>query len=176
MRGNLVNANFNKILALIQPPGRSCVRIIDGSALELSPLDPSEMMLIAPFSRIDTIDVDAEPPIPPQVIFGSEPEHTWCFYYQKASLARAKRDWLSVITLIEGALDKGFRPNDPIEWMPLLQAYVATGQIDKIEPYVSVMAKPLVGQETCQILISTVDQTHPGDDVMKNRIENYFCP
>jgi hypothetical protein len=29
-----------------------------------------------------------KPPIPPEAIFGTELSHDWCFYYQKASLAK----------------------------------------------------------------------------------------
>jgi len=177
MRGNLINTNFHKILALIQPQNVSCVHVIDDSALELSPQDPLKMMMIAPYSKIDSIIVDAEPVTPPQTIFGPEPKHTWCYYYQKAELARQRGDWLSVIALVEEALNKGYRPNDAVEWMPILQAYVATGQIDKTEPYITIMvANPLIRNETCQILRMTIFQTRPGDVEGKNFIDQNICP
>src|SRR5689334_22599919 len=54
---------------------------------------PSLTYSSLPLSNVDRIHRE---PIsneyPPRIIFGSEPEHTWCYYYQKAELARQYED------------------------------------------------------------------------------------
>jgi len=38
-------------------------------------------------------------PVMPEDIFGKEPPHTWCYYYEKAELARQAGDWEQVAKL-----------------------------------------------------------------------------
>lgn len=66
--------------------------------------------------------IDATYPDP--TIFGPEPPHEWCYYFQKASLARQFGEWETVSMLGDEALSLGFRPRDPYEWMPFLEGYI----------------------------------------------------
>jgi hypothetical protein len=66
---------------------------------------------------------------PPKSIFGSEPEHDWCYYYEKAELAYQNGDWGEVIRLMEEADDKGLAPSAMEEYLPLLEAYLETDNI-----------------------------------------------
>ncbi|MBE3038876.1 MAG: hypothetical protein IMZ62_08710, partial [Chloroflexi bacterium] len=113
---------------------------------------------------------------PPEDIFGPEPVHGWCYYYQKAALARQFDDWSTVIALGDEAIEKGFEPFDQIEWMPFLQAYVVTGQINQLEPYASIMTSPsLIRLQTCQILKQTASEERPDDLELMTFIESNFC-
>ncbi len=176
-RGNLIDVGFGSMLVMAQSSPNSCVRILDGLMPELSLDDENSIKLISPFSQIDRIMTNATPSIPPEAFFGPEPEHGWCFYYQKASLARQNGDWQTVITLGNEARTNGFSPYDRIEWIPFLQAYVAMQQIDKLEAYSGVMNEfPLIRFQTCQILKQTASETHPDDFELKMFIEEKFCP
>jgi hypothetical protein len=175
-RGNLVNVNFGTMLVLTQPDPNGCVRILDGSMPELSLADNNSIKLISSYSQIDRILTDGAQATPPEVIFGPEPAHDWCFYYEKASLARQKGDWETVIALGEEAQRNGFSPTDRIEWMPFLQAYVATRRMDALEPYPSIMVGiPLVRSQTCKILGQTANGSHPGDLELLAYINENFC-
>lgn len=170
-RGNYQNREFSNTLLMVQTTPSACVRIIDGNSPELSSVDSYRTMLVASQSRIENIIINANPASPPTEIFGTEPEHQWCYYYQKASIARQKEDWQKVIKLIEKALDEGYYPADSVEWFPLLQAYTITEQQEKLRPYAKIMqAEPLLASQACEIL-STAAQT----DAMKTYIENKFC-
>jgi hypothetical protein len=66
---------------------------------------------------------------PAREIFGSEPAHTWCYYYEKAALAQQQRDWAKIVQLGEEAIGKGYTPdvsqaNSPHEWIPFIEGYV----------------------------------------------------
>ncbi|MEX2162169.1 MAG: hypothetical protein WD751_09675 [Anaerolineales bacterium] len=64
---------------------------------------------------------------PPAHIFGAEPQHSWCYYYEKADLARWQGDWAQVLDLMAAAEQQGLRPNYGIEWLPLVEAQAFTG-------------------------------------------------
>jgi hypothetical protein len=63
----------------------------------------------------------------PTSILGPEPKHTWCYYFEKAELASQVEDWPRVIDLMQEAKDQGLAPMDMREFMPLLDAYLQTG-------------------------------------------------
>jgi hypothetical protein len=87
---------------------------------------------VPPFSTGDSdlMDLAHTPPailpetnIPvPRHIFGREPVHDWCYYYEKADLARDLQDWQTVTALQEEATAKGYQPYNGAELLPFIQA------------------------------------------------------
>jgi hypothetical protein len=82
---------------------------------------------LIPFSDLSRIIPDPAPVPPDTDIFGPEPEHTWCYYFQKADLARQTQDWNEVLDLYQQAKQSGFFPENGAEYLPLIEAYVQTG-------------------------------------------------
>lgn len=143
----------DQILILSNPAATSCVHAIDGHQPELSALEDPRLILIAHYSRLERILPDQEPAAPPEHIFGPEPAHSWCYFYQKASLARQKGDWQTVRSLGKEAFQGDFSPADPIEWMPFLQAYALDGDTARLKQIAPELQKiPFVRQQACQIL------------------------
>jgi hypothetical protein len=68
---------------------------------------------------------------PPASIFGAEPAHTWCYYFQKADLAYQYGDWAEIIRLMDDARAQGYAPAQMKEYLPLLNAYLQTGAIEE---------------------------------------------
>jgi len=60
---------------------------------------------------------------PPQRIFGPAPSATWCYYFQKAELARQFGAWDKVISLKKEADQAGFEPLNAYELLPFIEAY-----------------------------------------------------
>jgi hypothetical protein len=85
---------------------------------------------VAKYSNVDFIQPSDSPAIPPTSIFGSEPPHNWCYYYQKMDLARQKNDWQSVVKLVREAKSNNLKPVDVTEWMPAMEAYVQLNDMD----------------------------------------------
>jgi hypothetical protein len=107
--------------------------------------------LTAPYSNIDQIDVDATAHQPESVFFGNEPAHNWCYYYEKASLARQKGDWQEVARLGKEAAALKYQPADLTEWMPFLEAYANTGQTDLVKQTASSIQKdPAITFSLCR--------------------------
>ena len=79
-----------------------------------------------------------QPGYPPEEIFGPEPEHTWCYFFQKADLARQFGDWDQVVALGDDAREAGYDPkvsasNTTVEWMPFIEGYARLGLWDDAE-------------------------------------------
>jgi hypothetical protein len=127
-RGALIIRNFKNVLVVSMPTPYNCVNAIDGNKFELSQSEDLLVTQVAPYSKIDRIDIDGNTHDPPFSIFGAEPDHTWCYFYQKMSLARQRNDWDEVARLADEALDLGFKPLDLYEWMPVLEGYANTGR------------------------------------------------
>jgi hypothetical protein len=79
-----------------------------------------------------------QPGFPPVEIFGAEPEHGWCYLYQKADLAAQQGNWEEVTTIAGQAQEAGYHPelsvsNSPLEWMNFIEAYGRLGHWDEAE-------------------------------------------
>jgi hypothetical protein len=110
-------------------PANACLRVLDsvyagGDTYERQPRFLREAI---PLSKPSLIMTDAETPDMPAALFGKEPSHTWCYYYEKAELARQVGDWERVATLGNEARQQNLAPGDALEWLPFIEAYAITG-------------------------------------------------
>ncbi len=146
-------ANYRNVLILAQPSLASCVQVMDGSQPEFSSSESPIVMLLASYSKAGDILGMEKSHTPPQPGFGSEPAHDWCYYYEKASLARQQGDWQTVAGLADQASGQRLVPQDPIEWMPFLQAYAHFGNQARLKELApDITADPFVAQQACRIL------------------------
>jgi hypothetical protein len=174
-RGNIVTRNYGNILYMVQASPADCVRIMDGNAPDLSSQDDYRTLAVAPHSRIENVIVDAAPPAPPELVFGAEPPHGWCYYYQRASLARQQGNWEVIPMLHKEALQQGHYPNDSVEWLPFLQAYTALGNMDKLREFKPIiLADPFLAMQTCQVL-TAMSEAYLIDPDIQTYIQNSFC-
>ncbi len=152
--------NYRNLLVMSQPKPNSCVHIINGQQPEYSSYENESIQIIGPYSNLEYILPYVNAPSPSEIIFGPEPEHGWCYYYQKASLARQRKDWVEIDILGSEAMGNNLVPRDAIEWMPFLQAYAQLGKVERLEELAPiVVADPYVAQQACSIL-SGLPQLH----------------
>ena len=64
----------------------------------------------------------------PRSIFGPEPPHTWCYYYEKAELAHQFGNWSTIVELGDEANMMNLEPRDPREWSIFIDAYRRLGR------------------------------------------------
>jgi len=69
------------------------------------------------------------PSRPMDAIFGAEPPRQWCYYFQKADLARSFDDWTEVARLGDEAFGVPYQPNNLAEYLPFIEAYARTGRL-----------------------------------------------
>jgi hypothetical protein len=111
----------------IYPSHSQCLRILDQPYYDDNSLvEEKYYFRVANMSRIS-----AQAPVstaaPDPAIFGSEPAHTWCYYFEKADLARQFADWQTVLKLEAEADQKGYSPTNDAEYLPFIEANVQTG-------------------------------------------------
>jgi len=61
-------------------------------------------------------------------ILGSEPTHFWCYYFEKADLARQENDWVQVTEIGDQVFAIPYYPDDYSEYLPFIEAYARTGR------------------------------------------------
>jgi hypothetical protein len=127
-----VPKDYSKTLIAAFPAIGSCLHVLDGRQVELPGYSGESLLTdVAQYSRIDQIDAAHPAAMVPRQIFGREPAHDWCYYYQKMSLARQQGDWQTVAELADEAQSLDLRPDDYSEWVPALQAYASLGDVKK---------------------------------------------
>ena len=144
--------DYQNILVLSMPIPGSCVQVLDGAQPEISQHEEERMIVIAPYSDLTNIDLTSEAHTPPEIVFGPEPSHDWCYYYEKADLARQRGEWKEVLRLGNEVLNKRFIPVDSIQWIPFLQAYARAGDLESLDRIHRMIknADPYVARQICQ--------------------------
>jgi hypothetical protein len=124
------DGNTSNGIAVLHQSGGACLRVLD-TVYAYDPLFIEGQDILLPVSNPSRIipDPAAQPPDPD--IFGPEPPRTWCYYFQKADLARYEKDWDTVIALYKEAQRKGYSPEFGGEYIPVIEAYAQTGNWQK---------------------------------------------
>lgn len=129
----LVPRDYGRVVILSQPTEDTCLHLLDPAYPEQWIAESPQVQSIAQYSDIGLIDTAGAGIVPPADVFGAEPEHGWCFYFQKIELARQRGDWQAAAALADEALERGLLPAQIAEWLPLLDAYVHVGDFDKTD-------------------------------------------
>ena len=132
MRNINVVRDFSKPLIVSLPSGSSCVHILDGQRPAMPFFEDGRIKEMASYSNINLIDLAAKPIRPASSIFGPEPAHSWCYYYQRIELALQAGNPSQAANLADEADKNGYNPGDNTEWMPVIEAYASTNQAHKM--------------------------------------------
>ena len=130
VRGIKLHRDFNNLLLLSLPSSNSCFHVVDGSLPVYSEREPLLVQQVGEYSHVDRIVPSGTSPVPPFSIFGAEPERGWCYYYQKASLARQNGDWEEVGKLYDQTLELNLDTDDKSEIIPFFEGLVNLGRYD----------------------------------------------
>ena len=119
------------VFVIYRPP--ACLKVIDPILDQNLPGKPQFFREALPFSDPSLINVNASPGAqPPDHLFSPEPDHGWCYSFQKADLARQQKDWQKIVELGDLALgNKRFDRNNVTEIVPFIEGYAHVGQWDK---------------------------------------------
>jgi len=127
----LPSSTSNLLVFNYSPPG--CLRILD-PALDLSATLPELVASAASLSNLDQIVVDPQESVQvPRELFGPQPEPDWCYFYEKADLARQKGEWNIVLELGETAAKKGLAPAMSVEYLPFIEANLKTHRMPEAQ-------------------------------------------
>jgi len=130
-RATTFSGNTSQSLAvLIKPP--ACVQVLDEVYHDSMPTIPRDLSRAVPLASLEWIDTEARLPEANLVdLLGPEPAHDWCYFFEKADLARQRGDWAEVAAIGAEALRTGDEPNDASEWLPFIEAHARNGDVEK---------------------------------------------
>lgn len=153
----------SQLLALYYaPPG--CVHVLDVVLDDSMPNLPASLSAWVPLSRLDLIRTDApEAAVPP--LYPNEPNHDWCYYFERGDLARQRGDWQAVANLG----DQGFgadHPNDASERLVFVEGYAHVGRLDLAEEqsYAALAQNSAVNRMVCHTWERILGETSIGTD------------
>jgi hypothetical protein len=114
-------------------------------------------------------------------IFGPEPEHTWCYYFEKADLARQQENWEQVADLGDQVFAIPYYPDDNSEYLPFVEAYARTGRWEQARDLTRKTADlmPILRPALCAIwqrVESGPEGAIPPAQVEKMKAELGYCP
>lgn len=119
------SGNTSQSLALFyQPP--ACLRILDPEIEFDNWMVPLQVRETIHLSNLANI-LPAPQASPPGFLYGPESAQGWCYYFEKADLARQLKQWGQIVALAERAFALDDHPNDPIERVPFIEAFAHTG-------------------------------------------------
>lgn len=152
--------------------GTGCLRVITEEDLLQPKLANDEAMLYK-LSKPDLINTHAEKAAtPPVSVFGQEPAHGWCYSFQKMEIARQEQNWPEAARLADEASANKLNPRNPLEYTPVILAYLHTAQIEKALQ-ASLQAQQMDKEQTsylCSLWKSKQDLlTEKQDDLFKAR-------
>jgi len=128
-RNLLFTGNSSDMLVVFNQPG-GCLWVLRPGDKKFPGL-PETVQDTLPLSNLKQIVPDATQPAYPPANLGTEPDHNWCYYFEKADLARQQADWSQVAKLAVEAEKHGLAPIDPSEWLPFIEGYTQGGEFIK---------------------------------------------
>ncbi len=115
-------ATAKDTLAITFEPGQDqCLWILGPQYVNVRALSPvaSTWLTVSNPARI----LATPEAVPPAVIYGAEPKHTWCYYFEKADLAAQQQDWPLAAQLWAEASQQDMHAGNGVELMPFISAY-----------------------------------------------------
>ncbi|NPV76599.1 MAG: hypothetical protein HPY59_09535 [Anaerolineae bacterium] len=98
---------------------------------------PERIADTLPISHLDQIQAgsETEASLPP--VFNGEAARDWCYYFEKADLARQREDWSAISNLATQAENLGLIQKNNYELLPFVEAFAHTGETDRFRQYVN---------------------------------------
>lgn len=174
---NFSGSTSQMLLFTYNPPG--CLHILDPRYdSEIYQL-PARMLRGIEVSDPQAVISDSSSPAePPVEIFGNEPKHRWCYYYEKAELARQNSDWETIRKISRQSIHEGFRPEDPVEYLPFIEGHARLGKGgDALQlSYDAERQTPALRPAICAVWARAYESTPNLDPVYRKKlVKDFHC-
>lgn len=114
------HGSTNQLLVLeYHPP--ACVHIIDNSSFINMNKYPVKFQKAINLSDPNLIQTEIGYKLPDFIKI--EVEKDWCYFFEKADLARQHSNWKEITSLADEAFNQNFKPFDPGEYFPFIEAF-----------------------------------------------------
>jgi len=142
-----------------------CLRVLDSVYANAETVPGASYFLLnaIPLSDPDLIQTQASQPLLDETLFGVEPAHGWCYFYEKAELARQQNDWEQVVKLYDQAQKNGLNVSMAVENLPFIEAFAMTGDT---KTAIKLTERTIKEQEIlCTALYTLWNRVGASDDV-----------
>ncbi|MFM8423794.1 MAG: hypothetical protein ACKOBL_01335 [Chloroflexota bacterium] len=161
------NGNSKQILLVdFNPEMQRCLWILQPQDTNLR-LVSDDMRKLAAGSDISLIkQTDIEPTLP-QEIYGETNTQSWCYYFEKADLARQYGQWDEIVHLWNKAKAAGERPDNGFEYIPFIEGLGHTGEWEEVKEMTKFAKRVTSGLEPS--LCSAMDRLAESAPASKER-------
>ena len=147
------NGNTSDAVAFYYAPP-SCLRLLDPDIDSDNHFIPLESLMreASALSNQDRIVDSSDAKMPD--VYGPEPAHGWCYYFEKADLAQQFGNWDQVVSLGDKALKLDDHPNNPVERFVFIEGYAHGGDWEralKLSKESYKVSKEYVGPLLCKL-------------------------
>jgi hypothetical protein len=142
------NGSSSQMLLLdFNPEMQRCLWVLQPQDSNLR-LVSDDVRKLATGSDINLIQqVEGDAPNPPEEIYGKTNTQTWCYYFQKADLARQFGEWDEIVRLWEEAQAVGERPDNGFEYIPFIEGFGHTGDWEQVKEMTKFAKRVTAGLE-----------------------------
>jgi hypothetical protein len=179
---NLLAGKFNgstsqAVVFYYAPP--RCLRLLDPEIDGQNRLIPDDSFLRDASALSSTEPILSETTARMPDIYGPEPAHGWCYFFQKADFARQMADWGTVTQLGDAAFSLDDYPNDPMERFVFIEGYAHTADWKKaveLSQNSYKVSKNYVGPLLCRLWdrIERETESTPEQKVTLDEVRNKF--
>jgi hypothetical protein len=121
------------LLLSYNPELDRCLWILQPQDINLR-LVSEDMRELSQGSNINLIQrVEGTQPTLPAAIYGKQSEHGWCYYFQKADLARQYQQWDEITRFWNAAKTAGERAGNGFEYIPFIEGLAHTGNWSEVK-------------------------------------------
>ncbi len=116
----------------------------------------------------------------PEVIYGKQDTQTWCYYFEKADLARQYGQWDEIARLWEESQTIGERADNGFEYIPFIEGYGHLGDWEYVKKQTKFADKITAGLEpslctALDRLAITAPPSQERDDTIKSLKDDLKC-
>ena len=164
--------NTSQMVAFYYAPPR-CLRLLDPEIDPENRFIPDDSLMrdaarLSNTEQILSVTVARMPEM-----YGNEPAHNWCYYFERADLARQMGDWKKVTELGDIGFNLDDYPNDPLERFVFIEGYAHVGEWDKALQYAQVsykVSKKVVRPLLCR-LWDRIDREVPDSNAKNTAVQ-----
>ncbi len=152
LAGRFTSNTSDALVFYYDPP--ACLRLLDPDLDGNNRFIPTESLMREASALSNADRILREPSAVMPAIYGPEPAHGWCYYFEQAELARQFGDWETVVKLGDQAFKLSDSPNNPIERFVFIEGYAHVGEWERAIELSKVsykVSKEFVGPVLCRL-------------------------
>ncbi|MBN2502523.1 MAG: hypothetical protein JXB38_17205 [Anaerolineales bacterium] len=130
-RNYMFNGSMSQAIVVYFSPSTNCLRVLDPAYdSEFPELGEPSLAALNVSNPAGVISDSDDPARLPEKQFGAELAPDWCYYFEKADLARQLEDWERVVALGDEALAQYDTPYNYAEYIPFILGYAYQNDLE----------------------------------------------